>query len=247
MHRPTLASTLPLLFLMASARLPTPARSVAITIDDLPVVRVSVSSDWASVTDRLLTTLKQHNAPAIGFVNESKLYDNGRLDSTRVALLQDWLNAGEELGNHTFAHIPPDNTPLAEYLDGIQRGEVVTRALAQRAGRPFRYFRHPLLHTGRSRVSPRGRAVLGCAWLHDCAGDGGQSGMGVRARLCRGAAARRYDAGAAGCRRLPATSGQCVRVLGTAFAHAVWPGDPARVVAPCERDQRGLLGHASDT
>src|SRR2546421_10241669 len=156
MHRPTLASTLPLLFLMASARLPNPARSVAITIDDLPVVRVSVSSDWASVTDRLLTTLKQYDAPAIGFVNESKLYDNGRLDSTRVALLQDWLNAGEELGNHTFAHTPPDNTPLAEYLDGIQRGEVVTRALAQRSGRPFRYFRHPLLHTGRSLTYRRG-------------------------------------------------------------------------------------------
>src|SRR2546421_426894 len=156
MHRPTLASTLPLLFLMASARLPNPERSVVITIDDLPVVRVSVSSDWASVTDRLLTTLKQHDVPAIGFVNESKLYDNGRLDSTRIALLQDWLNAGEELGNHTFGHTAPDNTPLAEYLDGIQRGEVVTRALAQRAGRPFRYFRHPLLHTGRSLAYQRG-------------------------------------------------------------------------------------------
>jgi len=140
---------LPLLLLVLSSASPQrPARVVAVTIDDLPVV--AVTSDWSSVTDRLLATLRDHQVPAIGFVNESKLYQSGALDSSRVALLSAWLRAGLELGNHTFAHRGAHDTPLAEYLDGIARGEVVTRELARRAGRPYRYFRHPQLHTGRS-------------------------------------------------------------------------------------------------
>jgi len=125
-------------------------RVVAITIDDLPVVAVSASSDWASVTARLLAALREHHAPAVGFVNERKLYVNDALDSGRVALLEGWLQAGHELGNHTFAHRAAHATPLDAYLEGITRGEKVTRALAQRAGRPYRYFRHPQLHAGRS-------------------------------------------------------------------------------------------------
>ena len=127
-----------------------PARSVAITIDDLPVVAGSVSSDWTSVTDRLLATLRQHTVSAVGFVNERKLYVDGTLDSNRVTLLAAWLTAGQELGNHTFAHRDAHTTPLREYLNGIERGDVVTRALTQRAHRTLRYFRHPFLHTGRS-------------------------------------------------------------------------------------------------
>jgi DNA-binding CsgD family transcriptional regulator len=129
---------------------PPPDRVVTITIDDLPAVAVSGASEWPKVTQQLLATLRRHHVPAVGFVNEGKLYVNGALDSNRVALLQSWLDAGEELGNHTFAHRGAHATPLAEYLAGITRGEQVTRALARRAGRPFRYFRHPQLHAGRS-------------------------------------------------------------------------------------------------
>ncbi|MGE5803933.1 MAG: polysaccharide deacetylase family protein, partial [Gemmatimonadota bacterium] len=136
------------LLLLSGASRQNPERVVAVTIDDLPVV--SVASDWSSVTERLLGALREHKVPAVGFVNEAKLYQNGTLDSTRVALLSAWLSAGHELGNHTFAHRGAHATPLAEYLDGISRGEIVTRELARRAGRPFRYFRHPQLHTGRS-------------------------------------------------------------------------------------------------
>ena len=140
----------------AGARMQQPDRVVAITIDDLPVVAGSAISDWASVTDRLLGALRRYDAPAVGFVNESKLYTTNGLDSTRVALLAAWLAAGHELGNHTFAHRSANTTPIDEYLDGIARGEVVTRPLAERAGRPLRYFRHPFLQTGRSLSYRRG-------------------------------------------------------------------------------------------
>ena len=36
-------------------------RAVAITIDDLPVVAVSSSSDWASVTERLLAAYRSRD------------------------------------------------------------------------------------------------------------------------------------------------------------------------------------------
>ena len=153
--RPLLCTLVPLVFI-TTAHAQRAERMVAITIDDLPVTAISVSTDWASVTARLLAMLRQHDVPAVGFVNEAKLYVNDALDSSRVALLEAWLEAGQELGNHTFAHRGAHATPLDRYLDGITRGEKVTRELARRAGRPYRYFRHPQLHTGRSLEYRRG-------------------------------------------------------------------------------------------
>ena len=150
---------LALLALLAFTSFQAPARVVSITIDDLP----ATGQDWAAITTGLLAALKDHNAPAIGFVNERKLYVDGALDSSRVALLQAWLDAGHQLGNHTFAHRSANRTPLNEYLDGIVQGERVTLSLRSpspegRGGQGVRtnvrsgvkYFRHPQLQTGRS-------------------------------------------------------------------------------------------------
>jgi peptidoglycan/xylan/chitin deacetylase (PgdA/CDA1 family) len=155
MHRPYLVLLLGIIS-VTGTRVQRAERVVAITIDDLPIVAGSVTSDWTDVTNRLLAALRRHSVSAVGFVNERKLYANGELDSSRVALLASWLAAGHELGNHTFAHQGAHTTPLAEYLDGIARGEVVTRPLAAGVGRPLRYFRHPMLHAGRSLAYRRG-------------------------------------------------------------------------------------------
>jgi peptidoglycan/xylan/chitin deacetylase (PgdA/CDA1 family) len=65
-----------------------------------------------------------------------------------VRLLEQWLDAGLELGNHSFSHPDLHRTELADYLDDIARGETVTRPLAEARDLPYRYFRHPMLHTG---------------------------------------------------------------------------------------------------
>src|SRR6185503_10227617 len=96
-------------------RTPPLGRVVAITIDDLP----ATGEDWLALTTGLLAALKHHTVPAIGFVNERKLYVDGTLDSSRVALLRAWRQAGLELGNHTFAHRSANRIPLNEYLEGI--------------------------------------------------------------------------------------------------------------------------------
>ena len=45
----------------------------------------------------------RNGMPAVGFVNESKLYREGQVDA-RIALLRAWRDGGVELGNHTLSH-----------------------------------------------------------------------------------------------------------------------------------------------
>ena len=126
-------------------------RRIAITLDDLPVVSTTRRDIGfqQTVTGEIVAALVRHRVPAIGFVNEDKLSPEGSIDPRRVALLRRWLDAGLELGNHGYAHLDLHRAPLAEYRADILRGERVTRALADSAGQPLRWFRHPFLHTGR--------------------------------------------------------------------------------------------------
>ena len=125
---------------------------MAVTIDDLPTASVLPQSpEWAEqVTRDLLSSLRRHAVPAIGFVNENKLYRDGALDDRRVALLQRWIDDGLELGNHGFAHLDLHAVSAEQFTADIERGEPVTIGLLKKAGRQPRFFRHPFLHTGRS-------------------------------------------------------------------------------------------------
>ncbi len=128
-------------------------RSVAVTVDDLPVTSVVPLTDAArdTTTSRLLAAFTAHRIPAIGFVNENKLVDSsGALDSARIALLERWLAAGLELGNHTRSHPDLHRIDLRDYQEEILQGDQVTGRLLAARGRKPRYFRHPFLHTGRS-------------------------------------------------------------------------------------------------
>ncbi|HYE15006.1 MAG TPA: polysaccharide deacetylase family protein [Pyrinomonadaceae bacterium] len=130
------------------------ARQVAVTFDDLP----STHGDLARTRDlnlRLLASLKRNGVPAVGFVNESRLYRRGEMDA-RTALLAAWLDAGHELGNHTFSHILIDRHTLEEYKEDVMRGETVTRMLLGERGRRLRYFRHTQLRTGPTEEYRRG-------------------------------------------------------------------------------------------
>jgi peptidoglycan/xylan/chitin deacetylase (PgdA/CDA1 family) len=125
-------------------------RRMAVTFDDLPAVRPRGGNEaLADMTTRLLGHLDEHKIPAIGFVNESKLYRDGQPDGGRVALLRMWCESGYELGNHTYSHMDLHGTALEEFQKDLIRGERVTRPLLEACGMTLRYFRHPLLHTGR--------------------------------------------------------------------------------------------------
>lgn len=96
-----------------------------------------------SITARILDALR--GLPAIGFVNEKGLQARNERDA-RVRLLEQWLEAGMELGNHTYSHPSPNNIPVEAYEADVWKGEVVLRQLQPKAARLF--FRHPFTHTG---------------------------------------------------------------------------------------------------
>jgi peptidoglycan/xylan/chitin deacetylase (PgdA/CDA1 family) len=128
-----------------------PERAISITIDDLPAGAANVMSatDITVMTTKLLATLREQKIPVVGFVNERKLYYGvGEVDE-RIRALNQWLDAGFELGNHTYAHTSLNRAGLKEFEDSVIQGESVTRLLLAQHKMTMRYFRHPYLDTGR--------------------------------------------------------------------------------------------------
>jgi len=143
----------------AASAAPPPDRTVAVTFDDLPFAAVPTEDDGylETMTTRLLHSLQAEHVPAVGFVNESKLARDGTPDAVRIGLLRTWLQAGFELGNHTYSHPSLNRIPLAAFEADLLQGETVTRPLMQREGKTLRWFRHPFLH---QRTTPEVRAAF---------------------------------------------------------------------------------------
>jgi peptidoglycan/xylan/chitin deacetylase (PgdA/CDA1 family) len=145
-----------LFLVLAGAAAARPAeRSLAVTFDDLPGSEAAlVSNDPASLaqtTRRLLAVFAAHRIPVVGFVNEGKLFHEGETSrevEARSLVLKLWVDAGLELGNHSYSHLDLNRTPLAAFEADVTRGEPVTRQLLLASGRTLRYFRHPFLHVG---------------------------------------------------------------------------------------------------
>jgi len=125
-------------------------KEICITLDDLPTVSYDFKQIkfQQSIIDKLIGTFDKYDIPAIGFVNESKLYQNGKLMQERVDLLKTWLEAGYELGNHTYAHKSYHRVPFEEYTEDILNGEKICKDLVKEYDANYQYFRHPYLHVG---------------------------------------------------------------------------------------------------
>ena len=124
-------------------------RAVAYTFDDLPATRFTSLADAQGITARLLGHIRALRLPAIGFVNEGKLFATPGEEDSHIALLAAWLDAGLELGNHTYSHLRLYDAALADFQADVLKGEQVTVRLMAARGRRPRYFRHPTLNTGR--------------------------------------------------------------------------------------------------
>jgi len=124
-------------------------RKIAVTIDDLPVVtQFNDINVRRQITRDLLAHIKDAGIPVVGFVNEGKLYKDGKLQGAEVDLLRQWLLAGLELGNHTYSHMSLNGNSVEDFLADVEKGEPVTKGLLSERGMKIRYFRHPYLHTG---------------------------------------------------------------------------------------------------
>ena len=128
-------------------------RVVAVTFDDLPFVNHNSYSPLQQKerTQKLLDVFNEYKIPAVGFVNEYKLFDEDTLSSERVEILNLWLNNNYELGNHTFSHRSLNKISVDEYKEDILKGEIITKQLLaekEKTIRYFRYFRYPYLQMG---------------------------------------------------------------------------------------------------
>ncbi len=132
----------------AWAEEPMRVRKIAVTIDDGPATGNSRNLEaYTKISDALREAFVAEKAPAIMFVNENQLHLDGQRDA-RVALLHRWLEAGLELGNHSYSH-PRPTIGLNRYLDDIVKGEVITRPLLESRGSKLVWYRYPFLDTGK--------------------------------------------------------------------------------------------------
>ena len=139
-----------LTFFLLSATAQSPVRRMAMTFDDLPYssnVRESWLANAKRGTTQTLGVLNKYRAPAVGFVVETNVQiEPGAQD--RVALLQQWLDAGMTLGNHTYSHPDFNRLTVEQFQEEILKGEIITRRLMAAQKKELRYFRHPMTHTG---------------------------------------------------------------------------------------------------
>ncbi len=140
--------------------LPPRRRAVALTFDDLPGFGLPgqgcVAAPVERATRQLLAALERSRAPAIGFVNEG-VGCRGLNGPDIDHMLSLWIEAGHQLGNHTYSHPDINATALPDYIADIERGETILGEVLARHGNRLSFFRHPMLHTG---ADPATRAGL---------------------------------------------------------------------------------------
>jgi len=129
-------------------------KRVCFTIDDLPLVTYGIidSVYQKNLMANLVDGLVNNKIPAIGFVNETKLYHEDQLVPFRVQLLQYWIENGLELGNHTFSHPDYNGRSLKSFGEDVVKGEEITKQILHQKGKTLTYFRHPFLHTGSTKA-----------------------------------------------------------------------------------------------
>lgn len=124
------------------------SREVAITIDDLPRGGDGGGRTFEEVrgmTVRLLALLREQKIPVTGFVHP------GRTELAPLELrgiLDLWLDAGAELGNHTYSHADLNTVSVAEYEQEILKAEPALLSALQARGKKLEFFRYPMLHAG---------------------------------------------------------------------------------------------------
>ena len=129
-------------------------KQVCFSFDDLPVVSYGITDTvfQEKLVNNLVKSLNNNKIQAIGFVNESNLYDNEGVNQFQVKLLKIWVNSGLDLGNHTFSHPDYNTVSFKDYSEDILKGETISRKILNDRGKSIKYFRHPFLHVGNSKV-----------------------------------------------------------------------------------------------
>ncbi len=129
-------------------------KQVCFSFDDLPVVSYGIPDTvfQKGLIDNLISGLKKNEIPAIGFVNEKKLYNKkGEINQFQVELLKNWVGHALELGNHTFSHPDYNVVSFKDFTQDVLKGEIITKEILSQDRKTIKYFRHPFLHLGNTK------------------------------------------------------------------------------------------------
>lgn len=123
------------------------ADEVALTFDDLPCAdEINIVQELA-INRNILDALANFKAPAIGFVNEGKLYKRNEFGQ-QVKILELWLEYGHMLGNHSYSHQALSKIPLEDFENDVLKGAKISEKLMRKRGFNYKYFRYPYNDTG---------------------------------------------------------------------------------------------------
>ncbi|MCF8240656.1 MAG: polysaccharide deacetylase family protein [Melioribacteraceae bacterium] len=139
-----------LLILLSTFTFAQNQKYIAVTFDDLPFQhsRAYSSEELVGFSRQLINNINMSSIQAVGFVNEDKLYNEEEIDTLKLSILKMWLDAGLELGNHTFSHMNINSVDFEDYKNDIIKGAKITKALAEERNMKYEYFRHPYLRSG---------------------------------------------------------------------------------------------------
>ena len=123
-------------------------RPLLITVDDLPIALGSLHPEPAErerITREMLAALRAARA--------STPWDWSPGATCAApptwSCCELWLEAGHELGNHSYSHLDYTRTGIDEYIADVERCPRRTgRASSSRTGKSVRFFRFPMLHEG---------------------------------------------------------------------------------------------------
>ena len=115
-------------------------RTVAMTVDDLPLVSGIPEPEHAldmknaeRVNEAILHAFTRHHIPATGFVIERRAEDLGLPVSRKILKL--WTRPGFDLGNHLYSHPDVNALSVDQIEEEVTRGEAIFAPLLKSTGR----------------------------------------------------------------------------------------------------------------
>jgi uncharacterized protein (TIGR02246 family) len=123
-------------------------RPVLVSVDDLPIAQAlnTTPAERKRITRGLLDALARHKIHAVALVTWSNVKDPSDLE-----LLRMWVDAGHELGNHSWDHLSYTATPSDAYIADIEKARARLEDFLAPLGRKPRFFRFPFLREGDTR------------------------------------------------------------------------------------------------
>lgn len=146
--------------------MPKAAKRICITVDDLPGASFPRSMESSShsimqVNTGIVDVFRQFGCPAVGFVTPQN-QDFCGIPVVSGELLERiidvWLVAGLEVGNHTLTHPHIHEIGVERYIEDVAAAAEILEPILHRYDQELTYFRHPYLRTGHNEAAKKSLA-----------------------------------------------------------------------------------------